>query len=54
MVYGEPIPFARLAAEGPREDERGAGWDESETTRFGRYAMRLWRGLLAVETLSDR
>ena len=54
LVYGEPIPFARLAAQAPRDDERGAAWDEAEHTRFGRYAMRLWRGLLAVEMLSDR
>ncbi len=54
LVYGEGVPFARLLAEAPRADERGAAWDETENTRFGRYAMRLWRGLLAVETLSDQ
>ena len=37
-----------------RDDEQGPGWDEAETTRFGRYALRLWRGLLAVEAVSDR
>ncbi len=51
LVYGDAIPFARLLAESPREDE---GWEETEATRFGRYAMRLWRGLLEVEELSDR
>jgi exodeoxyribonuclease V gamma subunit len=51
LVYGDALPFARLLADAPRSDE---AWEEAETTRFGRYAMRLWRGLLAVEELSDR
>ncbi|MGN6869166.1 MAG: exodeoxyribonuclease V subunit gamma [Solirubrobacteraceae bacterium] len=51
LVHGEAIPLARLLAEAPRDDE---GWEEAEATRFGRYAMRLWRGLLGVEELSDR
>ena len=54
LVYGESIPLARLLADGPRDDERGPGWDEAETTRFGRYALRLWRGLLEAEAVSDR
>jgi exodeoxyribonuclease V gamma subunit len=51
LVHGDAIPLARLLAEAPRDDER---WEEAEATRFGRYAMRLWRGLLSVEELSDR
>jgi exodeoxyribonuclease V gamma subunit len=54
LVYGEAVPLARLLGQAPRDDERGAGWDEALETRFGRYAMRLWRGLLAVEELSER
>lgn len=54
LVYGEAVPFGRLLSETPRVDETGLAWDEGESTRFGRYAMRLWRGLLAVEDLSDR
>ncbi len=40
----------RRAARGqrPRDDEQGAGWAQSEPTRFGRYARRLWDGLLAL------
>ncbi len=51
LVNGDALPLARLLAVAPRDDE---GWEETEVTRFGRYAMRLWRGLLAVEELSDR
>jgi exodeoxyribonuclease V gamma subunit len=51
LIHGDAIPLARLLAEAPRDDE---GWEEAEATRFGRYAMRLWRGLLRVEELSDR
>ena len=54
LVYGDPLPYVGLLAQPPRDDERGPGWDEAESSRFGRYALRLWRGLLAVETLSDR
>ena len=35
----------------PRPDE---AWDETETARFGRYARRLWGGLLACEVVVDR
>jgi exodeoxyribonuclease V gamma subunit len=51
LVHGEAVPLTRLMAEAPRDDEH---WEETEASRFGRYAMRLWRGLLAVEELSDR
>jgi exodeoxyribonuclease V gamma subunit len=51
LVYGDAVPLARLLAQAPRDDE---AWEEAEGTRFGRYAMRLWRGLLAVEELSER
>jgi hypothetical protein len=54
VVYRDAVPFARLAAQAPRDDERGPGWDEAQATRFGRLAVRLWRGLLAVEALTDR
>jgi exodeoxyribonuclease V gamma subunit len=50
LVYGDAVPLARLLAEAPRDDE---GWEEGEATRLGRYAMRLWRGLLRVEELTD-
>ncbi len=54
LVYGGRRPFEDLWGEPPRDDERGAGWDPEEPSRFGRYATRLWAHLLDVEELSDR
>jgi exodeoxyribonuclease V gamma subunit len=53
-VLGGVVPFARLLEELPRPDENGEGWDTSEETRFGRYAARLWSGLLAHEKVTDQ
>ena len=54
LVFGGAVAFEGLLAERPRADESGAGWDERETTRFGRYARRLWDPLLEHEAVSDR
>ncbi|MGI8781993.1 MAG: exodeoxyribonuclease V subunit gamma [Solirubrobacteraceae bacterium] len=54
LVLGGVRTFAELNEEPPRPDERGDGWDEREVTRFGRYARRLWDGLLAHEEVTDR
>jgi exodeoxyribonuclease V gamma subunit len=54
LAYGGALPFAELTAEPPRAGESGATWAESEDTRFGRYARRLWNGLLSHEELRDR
>jgi exodeoxyribonuclease V gamma subunit len=54
LVHGGAISLPELLDEVPRADERGEGWDQSEPTRFGRYARRLWDGLLAREDISDR
>ena len=48
LVLGGILTFDELIAEPPRPDEEGDGWDDTETTRFGRYARRLWDGLLAA------
>ena len=53
IAFGAALPFDDLLAQPPRDDERGPGWDESEATRFGRYARRLWAGLLEVEDVVD-
>jgi exodeoxyribonuclease V gamma subunit len=45
--------FDDLIGEPPRDDERGLGWDASEPSRLGRYAMRLWAPLLAIEELRE-
>jgi exodeoxyribonuclease V gamma subunit len=45
LVFGGVRPFGDIVRERPREDEgedAGEGWDGAETTRFGRYARRLW------------
>jgi exodeoxyribonuclease V gamma subunit len=54
LAFGRELTLAELMSERPRADERGDGWAETEATRFGRYALRLWDGLLAVEVFSDR
>jgi hypothetical protein len=48
------VPFARLLDAPPGPGEEGPGWEAAETTRFGRYARRLWSGLLDNEELVDR
>jgi exodeoxyribonuclease V gamma subunit len=52
FVLGDDCPFDRLLAEPARADERGDGWDESEPSRFGRHARRLWDGLLGCEEVT--
>ncbi len=54
LVLGGVLPFADLLAAAPRDDERGDGWDETDPSRFGRWARRLWAGLLEVEEVRDR
>ena len=53
-VLGGVVPFERLLEEVPRSDESGEGWDSDEESRFGRYARRLWAGLLSHETVTDQ
>jgi exodeoxyribonuclease V gamma subunit len=55
LVYGGVLTFDALFDRRPGDDEGDARlWDLSEPTRFGRYAVRLWEGLLACERLEDR
>jgi exodeoxyribonuclease V gamma subunit len=54
LVLGEIRSFDDLTAEPPRDDECGDGWDDAETTRFGRYSVRLWDGLLQTEAVFER
>lgn len=54
LVFGGVLAFAELLEDGPRPDERGDGWDETDTTRFGRLARRLWAGALACEEVVDQ
>jgi exodeoxyribonuclease V gamma subunit len=52
-VFGGILTFAELLEQSPRSDEQGAGWDDGEASRFGRYALRLWSDLLAHEVVAD-
>jgi exodeoxyribonuclease V gamma subunit len=54
LVLGGIVPFGDLLAAAPAADEVGDGWAAGEATRFGRYALRLWSGLLAAEEVRDR
>jgi exodeoxyribonuclease V gamma subunit len=54
LVLGGVLSFDERLAEPPRADESGDGWDEHETTRFGRYSVRLWDGLLRTEAVFER
>jgi exodeoxyribonuclease V gamma subunit len=53
-AFGADCTLTQLLDTAPRADEGGEGWDRTESSRFGRYARRLWGGLLEVETVSDR
>ncbi|MDT7575818.1 MAG: exodeoxyribonuclease gamma subunit, partial [Pseudonocardiales bacterium] len=46
LVLGGVVPFAEVLAAPPAADENGPGWENSETTRFGRLARRLWDPIL--------
>jgi exodeoxyribonuclease V gamma subunit len=55
LVLGADRLFDDLLAERPRDDESGPGWSaDTQPTRLGRYAHRLWDGLLAAEVVTDR
>jgi exodeoxyribonuclease V gamma subunit len=54
LVLGGAAAFGDLLTTAPGADESGAGWVAGEATRFGRYALRLWHPILAVEEVWDR
>ena len=54
LVLGGERSLDELLAEEPRADEWGAGWEAADTTRFGRYARRVWDDLLACEEVVDQ
>jgi exodeoxyribonuclease V gamma subunit len=53
LVFGGVLSLDELMAAPPADGEAGVGWDDAETTRFGRLARRLWAGLLVSEELGD-
>jgi hypothetical protein len=54
LVLGGQRTLDELLAEPPRADEGGDGWDAAQSTRFGRYARRVWDDLLACEEVVDQ
>ena len=54
LVLGGERTLDEVLAVPPRADESGDGWDPAETTRFGRYARRVWDDLLACEEVVDQ
>jgi hypothetical protein len=52
LVLGDDVAFDDIERPGPAPDECGPGWHEDVDSRFGRYALRLWEGLLAAEQRS--
>jgi exodeoxyribonuclease V gamma subunit len=54
LLLGGVLTMDDILAAPPRPDEDGEGWSSGDTTRFGRWALRLWTGLLGVEELTDR
>lgn len=53
LVLGGVRSLHQVLEVAPGEGETGAGWAADETSRFGRYARRLWDGLLAWEEVVD-
>jgi len=53
LVFGGVLTLAQLMEAAPAQGEAGVGWDDAETSRFGRLARRLWDGLLISEELTD-
>ncbi|MGZ4306179.1 MAG: exodeoxyribonuclease V subunit gamma, partial [Solirubrobacteraceae bacterium] len=54
LVLGGVRSIEDLLTEAPHADERGPGWQLSETSRFGRFARRLWDGPLSCEEVNTR
>jgi exodeoxyribonuclease V gamma subunit len=53
LVLGTDFDFGELVARLPESDEAGDGWAETETSRLGRFAMRLWDPVLDHERLEE-
>jgi exodeoxyribonuclease V gamma subunit len=52
LVLGGIRTIEDVFTETPHAEERGPGWQMSETSRFGRLARRLWDGLLSCEEVT--
>jgi exodeoxyribonuclease V gamma subunit len=54
MAFGGVLTLSEVLEIAPGDGESGEGWVESEASRFGRLARRLWQGLLAREEVRAR
>jgi exodeoxyribonuclease V gamma subunit len=54
MAFGGVLTLSEVLKIAPGDGEAGEGWAESEASRFGRLARRLWEGLLAREEVRAR
>jgi len=54
QLLGGVVEVDHLLEDAPRSDESGDGWDPAQPSRFGRWAVRLWAGLLAAEQVNDQ
>jgi exodeoxyribonuclease V gamma subunit len=54
LVLGGVRTLDDLLEATPRPGEGATGWEVGDATRLGRYARRLWDGLLACEELTTR
>ncbi len=54
LVLGGVLGFDELLVARPQADEHGPLWDAHEPRRLGRWARRLWDGLLAHERVDER
>ena len=54
MALGGVLTLSEVLEIAPGDGECGEGWVESEASRFGRLARRLWEGLLAREEVRAR
>ena len=56
LVLGGTLGFGAMVERSgsPRDDEAGDGWEQSESSRFGLCARRLWDALLEREEIDDR
>jgi exodeoxyribonuclease V gamma subunit len=53
LVLGAKVPFESLLGARPAPDESGPEWEDSEDTRLGRLALRLWTASLQHEWRRD-
>jgi exodeoxyribonuclease V gamma subunit len=54
LALGSTTSWETLVGFEPAPDEAGPGWDNNESTRLGRFALRLWAPVLGHEDSRER